>query len=120
MMMSHHNLECRNCGANRKCGLQRVAITRRIKLKPKRLPRLTRDIPVDDSHPKIRFDRTKCVLCAQCIWACREQGTKVLDFSRRGLETIVGTFGDLPLGQTRCNGCMACVEVCPTGALLAK
>lgn len=120
MLMSHHNLECRRCGANHDCELQRIAISRRLKLKPKRIPKLARVEAVDDSHPLIRLDRTKCVLCGQCVWVCRREGAGVLDFSRRGLETIVGTFGDLPLAQTMCSSCMACVEACPTGALLAK
>jgi formate dehydrogenase major subunit/NADH-quinone oxidoreductase subunit G len=120
MLMSHHNLECRRCGANHACGLQRIAVSRRLELKPRRLPRLPRLEAVDDSHPRIRFDRTKCVLCGQCVWVCRREGTGVLDFSRRGLDTIVGTFADLPLVRTPCSSCMACVAACPTGALLAK
>ena len=117
MLMSHHHLECRRCPANHHCELQRIARLRRLKLKPLRVPKLLRQPSVDESHPLLRLDRSKCVLCGQCVWVCEAHGSKVLDFSRRGLATELATFGDLPLGQTACDGCLACAEACPTGAL---
>jgi formate dehydrogenase major subunit/NADH-quinone oxidoreductase subunit G len=120
LLMSHHGLECRRCPANHACALQRIAISRKLKLKPRRLPRLVRDAAVDDSHPAIRLDRSKCVLCGQCVWVCQRSGAGVLDHTRRGLQTEIGTFGGLPLAETGCDGCAACAAACPTGALTAK
>ena len=120
LLMSHHNLECRRCPANHACALQDIAKSRRLKLKPRRLPRLERTEPVDESHPLVRLDQTKCVLCGRCVWVCREQGRGVLDFARRGLDTVVGTAGGRPLASTSCDGCLACVDACPVGALAAR
>lgn len=117
LLMSHHNLECRKCAANHRCGLQKIAIGRKLKLKPRRIPRLERDDEVDGSHPAIRLDRSKCVLCGQCVWVCQQTSMGVLDFARRGLATRVTTAGDVPLAETECDGCGACADACPTGAL---
>lgn len=120
LLMSHHNLECRRCAANKRCGLQKIAISRKLKLKPRRIPRLERDAAVDESHPSIRLDRSKCVLCGQCVWVCQQTGAGVLDFVHRGLATEVSTSGGLPLAETTCDGCQACAEACPTGALTSR
>jgi len=120
LLMSHHNLECRHCAANKRCGLQKIAIGRKLKLKPRRIPRLEQDVTVDESHPKLRLDRSKCILCGQCIWVCQQTGAGVLDFAHRGLATTVTTYGDRPLADTDCDGCQACAEACPTGALTTR
>ncbi len=120
LLMSHHHLECRRCPANHACALQEIAKQRKLKLKPKRVPRLERVEPVDDSHAALRYDPTKCVLCGQCVWACREHGLSIFAFARRGLETAVSTATGRPLGETRCDGCLDCARACPVGALSGK
>lgn len=116
LLMSNHKLDCKNCPANGNCELQRIARERKLRLKPKNLPALERNLPVDDSVAGLVYDPNKCVLCGRCIRACRRDGKAVLGFTRRGYDRLVTTFGDLPLAASGCNGCGACAGACPVGA----
>ena len=120
LLLSHCKLDCRNCAKNGNCELQSIASRLALKLNLKRLKRIPRDLPVDSSHPMFTYDPNKCVLCGKCIWVCHEQGTGILDFAFRGIETKVSTIGGIPLAEAGCNSCLACVAVCPVGALVAK
>ena len=120
LLLSHHHLDCRNCAKNRNCELQNIASRLGLKLRLKRFRRIPRELPVDSSHPLFTYDPNKCVMCGKCVWACHEQGTGILDFAFRGIDTIVTTLAGIPLAETACNSCLACVAVCPVGALVAK
>ncbi len=120
LLLSHHKLDCRNCAKNRNCELQNIASRLGLKLKLTRLRRIPRDLPVDSSHTLFTYDPNKCVLCGRCVWACHERGTGILDFAFKGIETRVSTIGDIPLAEAGCDYCLACVAVCPVGALVAK
>jgi bidirectional [NiFe] hydrogenase diaphorase subunit len=120
LLLSHCKLDCRNCAKSGNCELQSIASRLGLKLKLRRLRRIPRDFPVDSSHPMFIYDPNKCVLCGKCVWVCHEQGTGILDFAFRGIETKISTIGDIPLAEAGCNSCLACVAVCPVGALVAK
>jgi len=60
--------------------------------------------------------RSSCILCGLCIRVCNELiKADAIGFSGRGInKDVVSPFkvaGDL------CIGCMACVQVCPTGVI---
>ena len=120
LLLSHHHLDCRNCAKNRDCELQNIASRLGLKLRLKRFRQIPREVPIDSSHPLFTYDPNKCVICGKCVWACHEQGTGILDFAFRGIDTIVTTLAGIPLAEAGCNSCLACVAVCPVGALVAK
>jgi formate dehydrogenase major subunit/NADH-quinone oxidoreductase subunit G len=117
LLLSRHPLPCKGCPGHKQCALQDIAKQRRLKLRHDLYPTLLPDLPVDESHEKIGLDANRCILCGECIRVCADEGIHVLDFVERGLETRIGTFAGLPLGQTACTGCGRCVEVCPVKAL---
>jgi len=120
LLLSVHEVDCKNCPANKRCELQRLARFLKVGLKPKDLPAPRKTPAVDDTHPCFSFYPNRCVLCGKCVEACRRApGETVMAFSRRGFETIL--YFDVNAAEAgRCENCQACVEICPVGALVMK
>lgn len=116
LIMSNHKLDCKNCSANGNCALQQIAKARKLRLKPQSLPMLDKNKPLDDSVAGLIYDPNKCVLCGQCIRACRRSGSGILGFTQRGFQRAVTTFGTLTLQESGCTNCKECVQACPVGA----
>jgi bidirectional [NiFe] hydrogenase diaphorase subunit len=121
LIISDHNLKCSECPANKNCALQTIARERGIRLKQKRFKSIVGEFELDDSPEVFAFDRSRCVLCGQCIWADRvEAKVGAIGFTNRGIKRIVTTFKDLPLAESICTQCTLCVDACPVGALYYK
>lgn len=118
LLMASNVVNCGSCVANRNCELQTIAHHLHTKLKSRDYRKLLRELPIDNSSPVFNYDPNKCVLCGRCVWVCRERcGIGVIGFAYRGFKRRVTTFGDRPLGESQCQNCGDCVEICPTGAL---
>lgn len=59
-----------------------------------------------------------CILCGRCVRACKALGVNAIAFVERGGKRRVATPFDKPSAQ--CMACLACVTVCPTGAIQTK
>ena len=78
-----------------------------------------RELPIEDTALFIR-DHNLCISCGRCVRVCRDvRGVEALGIVYNGDEYIVGTLRP-SLEESGCKFCGACVEVCPTGALMDK
>jgi formate dehydrogenase major subunit/NADH-quinone oxidoreductase subunit G len=121
LLLASHPVDCAHCLRNGSCELQKIAEHLRIKLKTKRFRKIMPELPIDPSSSLFIYDPNKCVLCGRCVWVCQEKlGKGIIGFAHRGFRRMVTTFGDEPVGKSRCQDCSECVAVCPVGALVFK
>jgi formate dehydrogenase major subunit/NADH-quinone oxidoreductase subunit G len=120
LLLASHAIDCRNCARKGNCEFVKVARYLGIKLKSSRFRKVSRNLPVDETNPYFIYDPNKCVLCGKCVWICHEKGEGIIDFSFRGINTVITTIGNDLLADSRCISCGECVAICPVGALVSK
>ena len=121
LLLSAHEVDCKNCPANRNCPLQDMAKFLKVALNTKGLDRLLKASRIDQRHPFWDYYPNRCVLCGKCIHVCRRQHNRAgLTFARRGIDTVIAFYDRPQTEPPPCDTCQACVEVCPVAALLPK
>jgi len=77
--------------------------------------------PVIDDEPLLTRNYNLCISCTRCVRACRNlRGIEAIGFvvdkdGRIAVGSVAATLKD-----SGCKFCTACVEVCPTGAILDR
>lgn len=108
----------RCCAKLNHCEVQKVAEYIGIR---EDIPRyIFRNLPIINDEPLFDRDYNLCLGCTRCIRVCKEvRGVDALGFVFQDGKVIVGTKAPT-LRQSGCKFCGACVEVCPTGALIDR
>ncbi|HET6591789.1 MAG TPA: formate dehydrogenase subunit alpha [Xanthomonadales bacterium] len=122
LYVSDHPLDCLTCSANGDCELQDVAVSLGVEESRYGLGENGyRNVAKDTSNPYFSFDPAQCIVCYRCVRACEDiQGTFALTVDGRGYASRV-TAGQLErFMDSECVSCGACVQHCPTEALVEK
>jgi formate dehydrogenase (NADP+) beta subunit len=108
----------RCCALLGRCELEKVASFVGV---PSYTPRyVQRGIAADTRDPLIAWNPELCIACLRCVRACGDlKGVGAMGFVRHDGETVVGLVAADRV-EAGCRYCGACVEVCPTGALMDR
>jgi len=108
---------CVVCPKNGRCELQEV--TEYIGIEEVTLAYAYKELPIERGDPFFERDYNLCILCGRCVRVCQEvRGAGAIAFTYRGSQALVGTAFGRSLQESGCQFCGACVDMCPTGALM--
>lgn len=119
LLLANHDQSCPTCERSDSCGLRKLSA--QLGIEEVSFNRTRPMLPLDKSSASLVRDPNKCILCGDCVRACREiQGIGVLDFAHRGEGVQVTPAFNKALEKVECVNCGQCAAVCPTGALALK
>jgi len=108
----------RCCTKFANCELRRVADY--VGIKSDTLRYVFRDLPIIQDDPLFTRNYNLCIGCTRCVRVCADiRGVEALGFTIAESRVVVGTTAS-SLPESECKFCTACVQVCPTGALMDK
>jgi bidirectional [NiFe] hydrogenase diaphorase subunit len=121
LLLSVHDIKCKECPANKQCELQRIAKFLKVGLKPKELEIRLKDPGLDSGHPYLLVDQNRCVLCGKCVRVClQKHGHSYLTFAKRGFNTVISAYTEPDEIPLNFSGCTACIDICPVMAISLK
>ncbi|MDZ7729242.1 MAG: 2Fe-2S iron-sulfur cluster-binding protein [Dehalococcoidia bacterium] len=79
----------------------------------------TEHAPADRANPFMEFDPQMCIICTRCQRACEQKRhTSAITLSGKGWETAIAFGAGGPIDESNCDFSGACIDVCPTAALM--
>jgi len=119
LLLANHDISCPSCERSNNCKLQELSS--RLGVSKIRFKKTNKTEKIDNLSPSLVYDANKCVLCGDCVRACKEiQSVGAIDFTYRGASTKVAPAFGKSLAEVECVYCGRCVSVCPVGALTPK
>ena len=119
MLFVEGNHYCMFCERSGNCELQALAY--RFGIAAPRFPYLFPERDLDASHPRVFYDRNRCITCARCVRASQElDGKHVFGFVGRGPQKRLAFNSEGPLADTELEVTDKALDACPVGALLRK
>jgi formate dehydrogenase major subunit len=120
LYVSDHPLDCANCSANGDCELQDTAGLLGVESSRYGLDGAGHQAAEkDNSNPYFTFNPSQCIVCYRCVRACDDiQGTFALTVDGRGFASRITAGQSDSFMDSDCVSCGACVDHCPTEALI--